>query len=327
MNKVTKIFLASTLAFTLFGCSSKGAEDDTIKVAVIKQLDHASLDEIATAITDELDAIAEKEGVKIEYGEVYSGQNDQTTLQQIASQALGDGVDVMIPIATLAAQVSVNEAQESSTPVVFAAISDPETAGLTGLKNVTGTSDALNTEQIIDMMLTQNPDLKKVGLLYSKSEPNSEKPIAQAKEILDSKNIEYVEACGNTTDEIISATASLVSEKVEAVFTPTDNVVMAAELAIADTFKENGIAHYAGADSFVRSGALTTCGVNYTDLGKKTADLAYEAVTKGMDDMDDYVVMDGGIITVNTETAQALNVDPSIYESFGTLVETETTGE
>ena len=84
------------------------------------------------------------------------------------------------------------------------------------------------------------------------------------------------------------------------------------------------IPHYTGADSFVRNGAFATCGVNYTDLGTKTADLAYEAITKGMADMEDFYKMDGGIITVNTETAAGLGIDYSVFDSMGQVVEVTT---
>ncbi len=158
----------------------------TYKVAVVKQMDHASLDEIANAVEEELDAIAAKNGVTIEY-ETYSGQGDQSVLNQIGTQVVSEDVDVIIPIATLAAQVMANCAEETQTPVVYAAISDPDAAELTGIDYVTGTSDALNTDFIMDMMLTQNPDVQKVGLLYSLSEANSTKPIADAKAYLDEK--------------------------------------------------------------------------------------------------------------------------------------------
>ncbi|MBR2066705.1 MAG: hypothetical protein IJ875_00310, partial [Solobacterium sp.] len=75
------------------------------------------------------------------------------------------------------------------------------------------------------------------------------------------------------------------------------------------------------------NGAYTTCGVNYSELGKKTADLAYEAITKGMDALEDYYLMDGGIVTVNTETAKALDLDYSVFAQFGEIVEVETTEE
>ena len=300
------------------------ANSDTYTIAIVKQLDHASLDEIANAIAKELDLIAEEKGVTIEY-EIYSGQGEQSVLQQIGTQAVADEVDVIIPIATLAAQVMAAVAEDTQTPVVYAAISDPEAAELTEIDYVTGTSDALNTAYILDMMLAQNPELKTVGLLYSLSEANSRKPIAEAKEYLEEKGIDYIEATGNTNDEVIAAASSLISDKVDAIFTPTDNIIMAAELAIAPDFIEAGIPHYAGADSFVRNGAFTTCGVNYTDLGTKTADLAYRAITEGLADLDDYYLMDGGIITVNTETAEELGIDYSVFADMGELVEVITT--
>lgn len=306
--------------------TAEESSGDTYKIAIVKQMDHASLDEIADAIAAELDVISEEKDVDIEY-EIYSGQGEQTTLKQIGDQAISDGVDAIIPIATMAAQVMTTCAEESQTPVIYAAISDPEAAELTGIDYVTGTSDALNTEFVLDMMLKQNPDVKKVGLLYSLSEANSAKPIEEAKDYLDKAGIEYTEQTAATNDEVIAAASSLVAEKVDAVFTPTDNVIMAAELAIYEKFAEAGIPHYTGADSFVRNGAFATCGVNYTDLGTKTADLAYSAITEGMDDMDDYYLMDGGIITVNTETAEALGVDYSVFADMGDLVEVTTTEE
>lgn len=300
------------------------AELKDMKVAVVKQLDHASLDEIANAITAELDKIAADNKITISY-EVYSGQNDQSTIKQITDQAVADGVDAIIPIATLAAQVSAVSAEDTKTPVVYAAISDPEAAELTGIDYVTGTSDALNTEFIMDMMKAQNPDLKKVGLLYSLSEANSAKPIADAKAYLDQAGIAYTEQTAGTNDEVVAAASALIAEGVDAIFTPTDNVIMAAELAIYEDLANAGIPHYTGADSFVRNGAFTTCGVNYTDLGTKTADLAFEAMSAGMDGLEDYYLMDGGIITVNTETAQTLGADYAVFKDMGEIVEVQTT--
>ena len=111
----------------------------------------------------------------------------------------------------------------------------------------------------------------------------------------------------------------------DAIFTPTDNVIMAAELAIYESLADAGVPHYTGADSFVRNGAFATCGVNYTKLGESTADLAYRAITEGMDAIEDYYLMDGGVITVNTETAEKLGVDPAIFADMGELVEVTTT--
>ena len=302
LNRILSLSAAAALALSLTACSGgpSGTADtpaggssntpaagETYKVAVIKQMDHASLDEIANAITARLDAIAEENGITIEY-EVTSGQGDQTVLRQLSDQAIADGVDAIIPIATTAAQVAAVSAEESKTPVIFAAISYPETVELTGMDYVTGTSDALDTNQILDMMFTQNPDIGSVGLLYSLSEPNSEVPIADAKAYLDAKGVAYTEATANTNDEVIAAASSLIADGVDAVFTPTDNIIMAAELAIYEDF-------------------------------------IAAAMTGGMDGLEDYYQVAGGLITVNSETAAALAIDPAVFESLGQVTTVTTT--
>ena len=305
--------------------SSEAAEPaaKSYRIAVVQQLDHASLDQIRTAIEAELDAKAAEKGITIEYKD-FNGQNDATTLNQIGTQVVSDQYDAVIPIATLAAQCMATACADSKTPVIYAAISDPAAADLTDIDYVTGTSDALNTESIMNMMLAVNPDIKTVGLLYSNSEANSQTPIAEAKAYLDSKGIAYVEKTGNTNDEVMTAAASLVGQ-VDAVFTPTDNVVMAAAAAVSDTLTKGGIPFYTGADSFVTAGAFATCGVNYTDLGTYTADMALDILETGT--VPAYHVMDGGIITVNTETAAALGVDYAAFNELAGQVVEVTTAE
>ena len=300
------------------------ADATTYKVAIVQQLDHASLDEIRTAIEAELDAKAAEKGITIEYKD-FNGQNDATTLNQIGTQVVSDGYDAVIPIATLAAQCMATACESTKTPVIYAAISDPAAADLTDIDYVTGTSDALNTQSIMDMIFAVQPEAKTIGLLYSNSEANSTTPIAEAKAYLDAKGIAYVEKTGNTNDEIMTAANALVGQ-VDAVFTPTDNVVMAAAAAVSETLTNAGIPFYTGADSFVTAGAFATCGVNYTELGTYTADMALDILKTGT--VPEYHVMDGGIITVNTETAAALDLDYSAFNDLaGTVVEVETTAE
>ncbi len=329
IKKITAAVLSLSLLTALTACGTAGSGSSTMpdpyKVAIVKQMDHPSLDEIAAAVAAELDGFV-ADGASIIY-EIYSGQGDQTILKQIGDQAIVDQVDAIIPIATTAAQVMAVCAEETKTPVVFAAVSDPVTAELTGIDYVTGVSDALNTQFIMDMMFKQNPDVKSVGLLYSLSEPNSATPIADAKAYLDAKGVAYTEATANTNDEVITAANSLIAQGVDAVFTPTDNIIMSAELAIYESFINAGIPHYTGADSFVRSGAFTTCGVNYTALGGHAGRLAYQAMTTGMDALEEFYLAEDGIITINTETAAALNIDYSMFDPMGPIVEVTTTAD
>ena len=312
---------ASTTAAAATETAAQNEGGKEFKVAIVQQLDHASLDEIRLAIEDELTKRAAEEGITITYKE-FNGQNDTTVLNQIGAQVVSDQYDAILPIATLAATTMATATEENQIPVIYAAISDPASSDLTGIPNVTGTSDALNTSFILDMMLSAQPDIETVGLLYSNSEVNSVTPIAEAKEYLDSKGIAYIEKTGNSTDEILTAASALVG-RVQAVFTPTDNVVMAAEGAVAEILNEAGIPHYTGADSFVAAGAFATCGVNYTELGAYTADMAVDILLGGA--VPEYHVMDGGIITVNTDTAKVLGIDYSVFSTMAGTVKEVTT--
>lgn len=324
MKKFVSMMLAAAMALSVFAVSAFAQEKTSFKVAIVQQLDHASLDEIRTAAEEKLAALAKEKGVELEVKD-FNGQNDATVLNQIGAQVVDGGYDAVIPIATLAATCMATATEDTGIPVIYAAISDPESSGLTGIENVTGTSDALNTAFILDMMLAVQPEVKTVGLLYSRSEINSEQPIAQAKQYLDEKGIAYVEKTGNTADEVLSA-ASELAGRCDAVFTPTDNTVMAVESAVAEILNEAGVPHYTGADSFVASGAFTTCGVNYTELGEKTAEMAFDILMGGQ--IPEFHVMDGGIITVNTEVAAQLGIDYAPFaEMANTVKEIVTTEE
>lgn len=298
-------------------------EGAVYKVGIVKYVDDASLDQIESAIQAELDAKGQELGVTFDYADyTKNGQADSTTLNQIASDLVADNVDVIIPIATPAALIMQTATEENQIPVVFSAVSDPVSAGLVESmdapgSNVTGTSDALNVEAIIDLMLAANPDMKKLGLLYDQGQDASKSAIASAEAYCQEKGIEVVEKTGTTNDEIALAADALIAAGVDAVFTPTDNTVMTAELAIYEKFVDAKIPHYAGADSFALNGAFCGYGVNYVTLGTATADIVVDILVNGADPAATPVqIMSSGIAMVNTETAEAIGLDYSVFNDL-----------
>ena len=322
MKKLICVMLTAILTLSLFtGCGAQAADDGILKVAIVQQLDHSSLDEISDAVTAQLEKMAADQGKQIQV-EHYNGQNDTSILAQIGADVAAENYDAIIPIATLAAQYVLTSTEGKDVPIIYAAVSDPEGAGLTGYSNVTGVSDALNTPFILDMMFAADPDIQTVGLLYSLSEPNSEKPIAEAKAYLDAKGIPYIEKTGNTADEVITAATALVG-RCDAVFTPTDNAVMNVAPSVAEILCDAGIAHYTGADSFVQAGSFVTCGVNYTELGTYAATVAMDIILGGA--VPEFHVMEGGIITVNDDTAKALGIDYAVFNTMANTVQAVST--
>ena len=296
----------------------------TYKVGILKFMDHPSLNQIEDSLCEELDSLSESSGAKYEYKEYrLNGQGDASVLNQMTAQLIADDVDVIVPIATPAIQVVQSQTEGKNIPIVFSAASDPVSAKLVDSMekpggNITGTSDFLNTDAIMDLIFAQNPEAKKIGLLYSKSEDSSQQPIAAAKKYLADKGVEVVEKTGTTTDEVSQAVDALIAEKVDAIFTPTDNTIQKAELSFYEKLIKAKIPHYGGADSFALNGAFAGYGVDYVQLGKATADMVDEVLRQGKDTATLPVqTFDNGIATVNTETAEKLGYSlDKIKEAF-----------
>lgn len=336
-----KFLLAAVMVMAmvcLFGCGksdSSGSSGSlgnagsdagkTYKVGIVQYVDDASLNQIQQAIQTELDTQGKNLGVTFDYKDyTFNGQADQTTLNQIMADLVSDEVDIIIPIATPTAVVAQSATEDNQIPIVFSAVSDPVSAGLVESmdapgSNITGVSDALNTEAIMKLILAGNKDTKKLGLLYDKSQDSSKNPIEEAKAFCEENQIEVVEKTGTTNDEISLAADALVAAGVDAVFTPTDNTVMIAELAIYEKLVNAKVPHYCGADSFALNGAFCGYGVNYEELGTETAKIAVDVLVNGKKPAETAVkTLDNGIATVNTETASAIGID---YSSFKDLCE------
>ena len=306
-------------------------EEKTYKVGILKFMDHPSLNQIEDSLCTELDSLS-KDGVKYEYKEYkLNGQGDASVLNQMTAQLLSDKVDVIVPIATPAVQVVQSGTEGKNVPVVFSAVSDPVSAKLVKSMEepggmITGTSDYLNTDAIMNLIFAANKDAKKIGLLYSKSEDSSKAPIEDAKKFLADKGVEVVEKTGTTTDEVNQAVDALIAEKVDAIFTPTDNTIQKAELSFYEKLQKAKIPHYGGADSFALNGAFAGYGVDYVQLGKATADMVDEVLRGGKETATLPVqTFDNGIATVNTDTAEKLGFSmdelKEVFKPYCTKVE------
>lgn len=316
--------------------ASEESSGASYTIGICNYVDDASLNQIVENINARLAEIESEQGITIEVK--YDNCNaDANVMNQIIANFAADNVDLMVGVATPVAMAMQSATEDSKTPVVFAAVSDPVGAGLVASleepgSNVTGSSDNLDTNSVMNLIFAQNPDAKKIGLLYDVGQDSSTAAIEHAKAYLDDKGVEYVERTATTAEEVALAAQALVSDGVDAVFTPTDNTIMKAELAIYETFADAGIPHYTGADSFALNGAFLGYGVDYANLGRETADMIASILTEGKDPATTPVItFDNGTATVNTEICEKLGLNfDTVSEAFApycTRVEEITTAE
>lgn len=339
-HKTVSAALALSMTFALTACGGEakpaGDADKTYKIGICNYVDDASLNQINENIQARLTEIGEEKGVTFEIS--YDNPNgDAAVMNQIIANFQADNVDLMVGIATPVAMAMQAATEDSKTPVVFSAVSDPVSAELVASlevpgANITGTSDYLDTNSVMNLIFAADPEVKKIGFLYDVGQDSSTTPIAHAKEYLDAEGIAYVERTATNAAEVAQAAQALVADGVDAVFTPTDNTIMKAYLSIYETFIEAGIPHYTGADSFALNGAFLGYGVDYANLGRETADMIAEILVDGKDPAAMAVkTFDNGTATVNTETCAALGYDFAAIEAafspMCTKVQTITTAE
>lgn len=338
MKKIICAVLAIAMLLSLAACAKTESKTDkkSFTVGICNYVDDASLNQIVENIESQLKTLGDANGVTFEIA--YDNCNaDANVLGQIIANFQANNVDLMVGVATPVAMAMQSATEENLLPVVFAAVSDPLAVGLVDTleapgSNLTGTSDYLDTNAIMNLIFAAKPDATTIGLLYDIGQDSSTTAINDAKAYLDAKGVAYVERTGTSVDEVMLAAQALVADGVDAVFTPSDNTIMNAQLSIYETFNAAGIPQFTGADSFALNGAFLGYGVDYANLGKETGNMVYDILVKGSDPASTPVkTFDNGTATINTDTCAALGYDfdelAKTFAPFCTKVESITTAE
>lgn len=253
------------------GLDSQASEK--IKIGIVQHIDHPSLNTIRESIIEEFDTLGLSGNVEIVYK---NAGGDMSALPSIMQTLVGAEVDLLIPIATPTAQAAA--AATTSIPIVFSAVSNPVEAGLVEAfdktdKNITGVSNSIAIEDIMALAKELTPNVKSFGFVYNLSEINSVTGIERAKAYCDKNSIAYKEVTVTSTNDLQQAAQSLVG-KADAFFTPNDNMVASAMAPYCQVAEKANMPLYVGADSMVTDGGLATVGIDYTVLGKQTAQMA-----------------------------------------------------
>lgn len=316
MKRILKYAIGLILALSLVGCSSNNGtkdvvesennKEETYKVGILQYMEHESLSQSREGFLAELEesGYVDGENIQVDYK---NAQGDQANLQSITQQ-LKDNNDLILNIATPAAQAMANTDQE--TPQLFTAVTDPVEAKLVESierpgGNVSGTSDSAPVEKVVGLLLAIEPEIETIGIIYNASEVNSEIQARDAKDYIESLGLKTETITVANTNDVQSAITSLVS-KVDGVYLPTDNTVASTIATIGNILQENNIPSVASFDAGVE-GALAAYGVDYFSLGRQTGRMAVNLLENGADISTMTVEFSKDlIINVNEDVAQAL---------------------
>ena len=304
--------------------STSGTSEDVYRIAIVQPMSHTSLDQIRDTIVSALEASGKSVEITTE-----NANGDSTALSTILSNCKAEGVDLVVPIATSTAQSAKAVFDGDGTPIVFAAVSDPAAAGLTGddCQYITGVSNNIPAAEIVKLIFNFQPDCRKIGFLYTSSEANSVSTINAAKAYCDQEGIAYEEVSIANLSELQTAAETLISRGVDALYTGNDNSIASAMATYTDVAYAAGIPVYCGADSMVADGGFATIGVNYVQLGEQVADMVLKILDGAAPADLPYETLSDYAKFVNLQAAGRFGADfpDSAYMDYDVLVEADGT--
>lgn len=315
--QIKKLMAGLSLAGLLLlgGCSNdkKADNDSDVKhVGVLQVVQHPSLDKAYKGFKKGLkeEGYVEGKNLKIDY---QNAQNNQDNLKSMSEKLVNEKSDLMLGIATPAAQSLANASQD--IPIVVTAVTDLKAAKLVKSdakpgKNVTGTTDMFSIERQIKLLLSIVPKAKTIGIMYNAGESNSKIQADLATAVLKKAGVKVLIKTANSTNDVQQVTETLAS-KVDGIFVPTDNTFDSAADVVGKVVKEKKVPLVASSVDQVKTGGLASIGIDYELLGEQTGKMAAKILAGKAKPADMPVEKAHDMkLVVNKKMAKALGIDP-----------------
>lgn len=287
IRKFAAAIMALSIAGTCGACSasnsaSSGASAKQVKIGVIQYATHASLDNCYTGFKKGLEESGFKEGENLTI-DFQNAQADGSNANMMAKTMVSKKYDMVMAIATPAAMSAYSAAKNTNIPVVFTAVSDPVSSELVqSLKNpgynCTGSSDVLPLESQLKMIRAFLPEAKKIGVLYTTSEPNSLFHLKIFKGLAPKYGFEVVPVGVTNSSEVASGAASLVSKGVDCINNFTDNNVVNNLSTLLNAANGANIPVFGSEVEQVKNGCLASVSIDFIALGEETGKMAAKII-------------------------------------------------
>lgn len=290
--------------------TAQPSENELPVVGVLQLTSHPALDLIYEGIVDALNEAGYVDGETMIL-DFQNAQGDQSNLNSMSTRFVSRDADVMVGIATPAAQSLANAS--SQIPIVLGAVTDPEASNLVASNeepggNITGVSDETPIQEQFELIQEILPEAKSIGILYSSSEDNSIVQGEKAAEIAKEMGFETITMTVSSTNDV-SQIGSALASQVDAIWVPTDNTVASAMNTLVEAADAEGIPIIPAVDTMVEQGGLATVGLNQYELGKLTGEMAAAILDGKIDPATTPIqYLEQGDIFVNPEKAEELGI-------------------
>ncbi|HFI0092014.1 TPA: tryptophan ABC transporter substrate-binding protein [Streptococcus suis] len=303
------VIVVAALFMTQKEQSSQSASSEKVKIGVLQFVTHDSLDEIYKGIKAGLEegGYSTSDNLEIDF---MNAEADQSQVQTMSKKLVDNGNELLIGIATPAAQGLANATTE--LPIIMGAVTDPVGANLvTDLKNpggnITGVSDQTPVADAVSLIKEITPDAKTIGVLYSSNEDNSKIQVAEFKAAAEEAGYTVLEYAVASSNELAS-TVEVATSKTDVLFTPVDNTVASAFSTVVSVANKTKTPIFTSVEDMVEGGGIASVTLSQYDLGVATGKMAAK-ILDGANPGDTPVqIFNEGTVVVNQKVAKELGI-------------------
>ncbi|HFR3264388.1 TPA: tryptophan ABC transporter substrate-binding protein [Streptococcus suis] len=306
------VMVVAALFMTQKEQSNSSTSTEKVKIGVLQFVTHDSLDEIYKGIKDGLEegGYSTTDNLDIDF---MNAEADQSQVQTMSKKLVDNGNELLIGIATPAAQGLANATTE--LPIIMGAVTDPVGANLVkDLKNpggnITGVSDQTPVADAVSLIKEITPEAKTIGVLYSSNEDNSKIQVAEFKAAAEEAGYTVLEYAVASSNEL-AATVEVATSKADVLFTPVDNTVASAFSTVVSVANKTKTPIFTSVEDMVEGGGIASVTLSQYDLGVATGKMAAK-ILDGANPGDTPVqIFNEGTVVVNQKVAKELGISLS----------------
>lgn len=303
------VMVVAALFMTQKEQSNSSTSTEKVKIGVLQFVTHDSLDEIYKGIKAGLEegGYTTTDNLEIDF---MNAEGDQSQVQTMSKKLVDSGNELLIGIATPAAQGLANATTE--LPIIMGAVTDPVGANLvTDLKNpggnITGVSDQTPVADAVSLIKEITPDAKTIGVLYSSNEDNSKIQVAEFKAAAEEAGYTVLEYAVASSNEI-AATVEVASSKADVLFTPVDNTVASAFSTVVSVANKTKTPIFTSVEDMVEGGGIASVTLSQYDLGVATGKMAAKILDGANPEDTPVQIFNEGTVVVNQKVAKELGI-------------------
>ncbi|MDE6550099.1 MAG: ABC transporter substrate-binding protein [Clostridia bacterium] len=311
MKKITVVALIVVLTLAVaLTCCFAACEKADFTIGIIQLAPHTALDKANEGFRNELDKLMQEAGLSVKYKNKNANGDDNNNSTIVGTFMK---TDLIYSIATSSSQAAKIKATEKNIPVIFNAVTDPKDAGLVndwnvpGV-NVTGVSDKSPMAQQADLMEELLGGVTPVvGILFTSKENNSIVQKNEMRAICEAKGWTVVEKGIQDINEIQDGLTSMTEANI--IYIPTDNTLAESAATVHSANVNSGYKRpiVCGEEGMNDLCGVATYGVDYYELGKMAAHMAFDILVNGKSAAEMPVMtQQNGTLSIRTDIAAAI---------------------